>query len=135
MKNNLKSKESLKNKKRILLVDDEPSVTNVVRLMLERTNSYVVQTENTSEHLLSTAKNFNPDLIVMDVMMPGCDGGTMAGRLKENPSLSGVPIVFLTGSVTRKEVNDGGGYIGGLRFLAKPVGVTELMDCVSNHLC
>src|SRR2546430_17498224 len=121
-------------KKRILVVDDRVSDTRYVKLSLESTNDYVVREENDAEAAISTAEEFQPDLILLDVMMPGMDGGELAARLRENPKLESVPIVFLTAAVTKKEVEHGGGLVGGSPFLAKPITIPELVACLEHYL-
>ena len=121
-------------KKRILVVDDRVSDTTFIKLALESTNDYVVKEENDADAAISTAEEFQPDLILMDVMMPGMDGGELAFRFRENPQLGSVPIVFLTAAVTKKEVERGGGLVGGSPFLAKPITIPELVDCLEHYL-
>jgi CheY-like chemotaxis protein len=121
-------------KKRILVVDDEPSITRLVKLNLEQTGGYEVATENVSTAGLATAERFRPDLILLDVMMPGLDGGNLASVLQASPKLKGVPIVFLTAAVTREEVRERRGLVGGLPFLAKPVNLQEVLACLQHHL-
>ena len=91
-------------KKRILVVDDRARDTRLVKLYLERTNDYVVREENDAMAALSAAEEFQPHLILLDVMMPGMDGGELAACFQANPKLKAVPIVFLTAAVTKGEV-------------------------------
>jgi CheY-like chemotaxis protein len=121
-------------KKRILVVDDEPSITRLLKLNLEQTGDYEVATENVSRAALATAEQFQPDLMLLDVMMPGLDGGNLASALQASPKLKGVPIVFLTAAVTPAEVRERRGLIGGLPFLAKPVNLREVLACLERHL-
>ncbi len=121
-------------KKRILVVDDQAQNTRLVKLYLERTNDYVVREENVAKAALSAAEGFQPHLILLDVMMPGMDGGDLAACFHANPKLKAVPIVFLTAIVTKGEVDAGGGRIGGVAFLAKPVVLSELAACLKQHL-
>jgi CheY-like chemotaxis protein len=121
-------------KKRILVVDDKPNDTRLLKLYLERTNDYVVQEENDSKAALSTAEEFEPDLILLDVMMPAVDGGELAARFRASTKLNSVPIVFLTALITKEEVNAGGGLVAGMPFLAKPVVLSELAACLKRHL-
>ncbi len=121
-------------KKRILVVDDEPSITRVLKLNLEQTGDYEVETENISREALAAAERFRPDLVLLDVMMPGLDGGNLASQLQASSKLKGVPIVFLTAAVTREEVRERRGLIGGLPFLAKPVNLHEVLTCLQQHL-
>ena len=121
-------------KKRILAVDDRASNTRLVKLCLEGTNDYVVREENDPATALSAAEEFQPHLILLDVMMPGLDGGDLAACFQASPKLKSVPIVFLTAAVTKGEVAAGGGQIGGQSFLAKPIVLTEMVACLKHHL-
>ncbi len=121
-------------KKRILVVDDEPSITRLLQLNLEQTGDYEVETENVSKVALAAAERFRPDLILLDVMMPDLDGGNLACQLQASLELKGVPIVFLTAAVTREEVHARNGLVGGLPFLAKPVNLREVLACLERHL-
>jgi CheY-like chemotaxis protein len=121
-------------KKRILAVDDQASNTRLLKLYLERTNDYVVREENDAKAALSAAEEFQPHLILLDVMMPGMDGGELAACFRASPKLKAVPIVFLTAAITKREVEAGGGQVGGHPFLAKPVVLSELVACLKHHL-
>jgi len=121
-------------KKRILVVDDEAPITRLIRLNLEQTGEFEVREENHATHALEAALKFLPDLILLDVLMPGVDGGQLASQLQQSPRFRGVPIIFLTAAVTREEVNSHDGYIGGMPFLAKPVDIPELVSCLRHHL-
>lgn len=121
-------------KKRILVVDDKAANTRLLKRYLEQTNDYLVREENNATAALSTAEQFQPDLILLDVMMPGLDGGELAARFRSNPKLKAVPIVFLTAAVTKGEVDAGGGQLGGFPFLAKPVVLSEVAACLKQHL-
>lgn len=121
-------------KKRILIVDDQASHTRLVKLYLERTNEYVVREENDAKVALAAAEQFQPDLILLDVMMPGIDGGELAACFRTNPKFKTVPIVFLTAIVTKGEVKSGRGRVGEFPFLAKPVVLSEMVACIKHHL-
>jgi two-component system, OmpR family, response regulator len=121
-------------KKRILVVDDEPSITRLLKLNLEQTGDYEVATENIPRAALASAEEFQPDLLLLDVVMPGLDGGTLASQLRTSPKLKGVPIVFLTASITREELRARHGLVGGQPFLAKPVSLHEVLACLEQHL-
>ncbi len=121
-------------KKRILVVDDRASNTRLMKLSLEQTNHYLVREENDAKTALATAEEFQPHLILLDVMMPGMDGGELAARFQRNPQLKAVPIVFLTAAVTKGEVAASGGLRGGFPFLAKPVVLSEVVACLKHHL-
>jgi DNA-binding response OmpR family regulator len=121
-------------KKRIMIIDDEPSLTRLVRLTLEHTGEFEVREENRPEHALAAAREFRPELILLDVLMPGLDGGQLASQFKASPHFAKVPIIFLTAAVTQEEVTSHGGLVGGERFLAKPVDIPELVECLHQSL-
>jgi two-component system OmpR family response regulator len=121
-------------KKRILVVDDQPRNTRLMKLYLEQTNDYVVREENDANAALATAEVFQPHLILLDVMMPDLDGGELAISFRKNPKLKAVPIVFLTAAITKEEVKANGGQLGGYPFLAKPVVLAEVVACLKQQL-
>jgi CheY-like chemotaxis protein len=121
-------------RKRILLVDDEPSFTSLVDLYLQSTGFYDVRVVNASTQAVRAAREFQPDLILLDMSMPGMDGGELASCLGESPKLRTVPIVLVTAMLSKNEVSARKGVICGLPVLAKPVRLKELVDCVSTHM-
>ena len=120
--------------KRILLIDDETVFTRMVKLNLEQTGRYLVREENRSLHAHATAREFKPDLILLDVIMPGLDGGELAAQLRADPHLKGVPVVFLTATVSKREAEAGTFNSGGFLFLAKPVSLKTLLQCLETLL-
>lgn len=121
-------------KKRILIVDDEPSITRLLKLNLEQTNEYEVRVENDPTAALTAAEAFQPDLALLDVVMPGISGGELANLLQGSPLLKHMRIVFLTAAATKHEVASRNGQIGGWPFLAKPVGLPEVVRCLRQQL-
>lgn len=120
--------------KRILVVDDEPGVTRNLKLTLESGGGYEVLGENNATNTLSTARAFRPDLVLLDVMMPGLDGGDVAARLRADPLLRDTPIIFLTALVSNEET-DGHEMLSGTEtFLAKPVDIGELRQTLEDHI-
>src|SRR5262245_29328804 len=121
-------------KKRVLVVDYDINLTNLLKLSLEMTGLFIVRTENVPHAVIATAEEFLPDLIFLDVMMPGMDGGQLSTLLQSHPTLKSARIVFLTAAATKAEVHERGGTIGGLPFLAKPVTRQEILTCISQQL-
>jgi CheY-like chemotaxis protein len=121
-------------KKRILMVDDEAALTRMVKLNLERTGNYEVHTENEGAKAIAAAREFKPDLIMLDVMMPGMNGDEIAAKLKEDPELSKIKFIFVTAIVTRDEAGQAGSEIGGNVFLAKPIKAEELIGTIERVL-
>jgi len=120
--------------KRILVVDDEPGVTRNLKLALEYGGGYDVQVENCSGNALVVARHFRPDLILLDVMMPGLDGGDVAARLQADSLLRDTPVVFLTAILTTAETAGHELMKGGYPFLAKPVDLEELKKSIEEHI-
>lgn len=118
---------------RILAIDDEPSFTRLLKLNLEATGRYVVEVETDPAQAVKTALAFRPNLILLDVMMPGIDGGDLVNLLCRNDVLRKVPVIFLTATVRRVEVDASHGIIGGYRFLSKPIALPELLECLDDH--
>jgi len=121
-------------KKRILVVDDEVALTRIIKLNLERTGNYEVRTENMGSMAIPAAKEFKPDLIFLDVMMPDMGGDDVAAQLKEDPVLSNIAFIFMTAIVTKEETQSIETNIGGNIFLAKPVKTEELIATIERVL-
>jgi CheY-like chemotaxis protein len=121
-------------RKRILVVDDETSITRLLKLNLEQTGNYEVRAENSGARALAAALEFKPDLILLDVMMPDVDGGDVAASLRENPGLCNTPVVFLTAVVNKDELGAPEGKIGGEMYIAKPLNVKGVISVIERTL-
>ncbi len=121
-------------KKKILVVDDEASLTRMLRRNLEATGKYEVKEENSGTQAYDSAKQFQPDMILLDVMMPDMDGGAVAAQIQDDEHLKHIPIVFLTAIVQKEEAEDTGSNIGGRTFIAKPVKLDDLITCIEDKL-
>ncbi len=121
-------------KKKVLIVDDEASFTRMLRRNLEATGKYEVKEETSGAHAYTSAQQFQPDLILLDVMMPGMAGGEVAAQILEDEGLGHIPIVFLTAIIQKEETEDTGSDIGGRTFLAKPVKLDDLITCIEEKL-
>jgi CheY-like chemotaxis protein len=120
-------------RKRILIVDDEQSFTRLLQLNLHHTGRYTAKTVNNPVEALAAAKEFSPHVILMDVMMPGLDGGELASRIHDSPQLRDTPIIFLTAAVRRSEVASREGLVGNLPFIAKPIEFQEVVECIEKQ--
>ncbi len=121
-------------KKRILVVDDEAKVTRLLQDYLERTGAYEVRGETEGLKAVAAAHAFRPDLVLLDIMMPDLPGDEVASRMKSDPALRSIPIVFLTAVASPDEVEARGGTIGGHPFLAKPVSLEQVQRCIEEQL-
>ncbi len=117
----------------VLLVDDERHVLAVVGKMLEQRDFRVIPASS-GEEALALLENITPDLAVLDIILPGIDGATLAQRLRDRPATERTPIVFLTGLVEVAEVRSSGNQIGGQYFLAKPFDSSELFEVIDRAM-
>ena len=117
---------------KILIVDDEVDTLRLVGLMLERQGYEIIAAEN-GEQALEEVEKDAPDLILLDVMMPGMDGPTTLKNLKQVPGLEQTPVIFLTAKVQPNEIQD---YIdlGAVDVIAKPFDSMKLADQIHDIL-
>jgi CheY-like chemotaxis protein len=120
-------------KKRVLLVDDEKSLTGLLKLNLEETGQYEVRVENWPEDALKAAREFQPDIVLLDIIMPRLPGGNVAAAIDADPELKGTPIVFLTAAVRKQYVEDHDGIICDHPCLAKPATIEEVVAMIEQH--
>ncbi len=120
-------------KKRILLVDDEKSLTMLLKLNLEETGNYEVRVENWPEDAAPAAREFDPHILLLDLIMPRMPGGNVAALFDADPVLKEIPIVFLTAAVRRSQVEDNDGIICEHPCLAKPATVEEVIAMIEQH--
>lgn len=104
---------------RILLVEDEPHLMMVTRVTLERVGGFEVRACITGEEALKEARSFHPDLILLDVMMPGMDGITTLRILRSTPDTADIPIVFMTARAQKSEMDAYTG-LGAIGVVTKP---------------
>jgi two-component system, OmpR family, response regulator len=114
------------NKPKILVVDDDAKLSTLTRVILERVGGYNVLEENRSFAAVATAQAFGPDLVILDVDMPGKDGGEVARELRQLPQFATTPLLFVTSLISKAEA----GHVKGWQFLAKPVAPTTLLETV-----
>ena len=117
---------------RVLVIDDEAPIRLLCRVNLEAAGMRVVEARDGESGLLE-ARRAEPDVILLDVMMPGLDGWRVAEELLEDPDTSQIPIVFLT---ARAELRDRarGIDLGGVDYVTKPFNPVELAPLVRNLL-
>ena len=120
------------NVNRILIVDDEPDVTELLKYKLEQ-DGHLCQVVNNPLSFISVAREFNPNLILLDIMMPELNGLQLCKMVRSDPKMNTIPIIFLT---ARGEVEDRikGLESGGDDYISKPFNTKELMLRVANIL-
>jgi len=126
---NNNSQESRAN---ILLVDDDPSIIIALEFLMKQ-QGYQVQIAENGQQALDMVENFIPNVILLDVMMPGMDGFEVAKKIRANDALCNTQIIFLTAKGT-KEDRRKGYKSGGEVYLIKPFDNDELIETVAYAL-
>ena len=121
--------------RRVLVIDDEASFTRMIKLNLEATGKYTVETLNESVRAFEVARNFTPDVILLDIVMPAADGGDVAAVLRKRSATKEIPIIFVSAMVSKRESHLGFYESGGEHFLAKPVDTELLCGAIETVLC
>lgn len=119
---------------RVLVIDDEPGFTRMIKLNLEGTGSYLVETLNESRKAFEVARDFAPQIILLDVVMPEQDGGDVALNLRNRSATKDIPIIFVSAMVSQAESKKGFYQSGGEHFLAKPVDTETLCGAIETVL-
>ena len=118
--------------KKILVVDDTPANMDVIRDILEE-QQYRVFAAPSGEIGLTLASRIKPDLILLDVMMPGIDGWETCIRLKKDPQTKNIPVIFVSAKTSIEDIAEGF-KVGGVDYISKPIRREELMARVYTHL-
>ena len=118
---------------RVVLVDDDRHVVDVVSQMLAQRRYSVIAVSDGRKALPRIVEEL-PDLVLLDIVLPGVDGTTIAQQLRDNPDTEDIPIVFLTGLVEAEETHRDSNRIGGHYFLAKPFDAHELFDVIDRAM-
>jgi two-component system alkaline phosphatase synthesis response regulator PhoP len=115
---------------RVLVIDDEAPIRLLCRVNLEAEGMDVIEAPDGPSGL-EIARQDSPDVILLDVMMPGLDGWRVAEQLLEDPATTGIPVVFLT---ARADLRDRarGMDLGGLDYITKPFNPVELASLVGG---
>ena len=115
----------------IMYVDDEPDIREIVRIALGLTREFTVHIAQSGEQALMLARELRPDLVLLDVMMPGLDGPGTLGRMRLDPHTAPIPVIFMTAKAMPKEVAlllE----MGALGVIAKPFDPMRLSAQVSS---
>lgn len=121
-------------RKKILIVDDEVYICQMVKRMLENTGKYKVSLETDGNRVVAAARSFRPNLILLDIVMPGIEGHEISIRLLDDKKCRAIPVVFMTGIITDDEVQKGKGTMFGRPCIAKPITKEKLLQCVEANL-
>ena len=120
-------------KKKILIVDDEPDVLLLLGERLTKAGYHVIKAASGKE-AIDLAEKRKPDLILLDIAMPGMDGSEAATVLRADPNTCGIPILFLTCLFTKQEEKVCGHTLGQNFFIAKPYDAAELLSEIDKRI-
>ena len=118
--------------RRVLIVDDEPNLVDAVRLYLEM-EGYVILTAMGGQEALDKLRDLLPDLVILDVMMPGMDGWEACRRLREDPATAGIQVIFVTARDNAEDIAKGF-EVGGMDYVPKPFEPLELTARVRSAI-
>jgi len=118
---------------KILIVDDEEKMLVLYRDILSNAGFDILTANNANEGLRLVAEA-HPDLVLLDVMMPEKDGGSIAAEMLQNNKTKEIPVIFLSSIVTDEEVSRSGGKIGGRLYVSKSTDKKELLRVIREVL-
>jgi len=120
------------NKKKVLIVDDEADIVETIKFNLELENIECIEAYD-GEEALSKAKKENPDLILLDIMLPKINGYKIARLLKFDESYKNIPIIMLTARTQKTDI-ELGEETGADEYVAKPFDMDMLVALVKRYL-
>ena len=118
-------------KKKILIVDDERDALFILEKELTARGYSVIAADN-GKNALNLAKSEHPDLIILDIWMPGMDGAEVAEKLQEDPKTKDIPVIFLTCLFQKREGEEQGRVVAGKVLIAKPYSIEGLSDQIEK---
>jgi CheY-like chemotaxis protein len=113
---------------RVLVADDDPIILRLLEVNLGL-EGFTVDTAGRGEDAIRQAQEVHPDVIILDVMMPGMSGYEVAEQLRQDPDTSGIPVVFLSARA-QEEDRKRGEALGVAAYVTKPFDPAELVDVV-----
>lgn len=116
----------------VLIVDDEPMARTLLRLMLVRAGFNVSEAEDGFD-ALEKVQSSQPDIILLDVMMPGMDGFSVCEELRQREETSNLPIIMLSAKTDLDSINKGL-RVGATKYLTKPISPEDLTRHVNDVL-
>lgn len=116
--------------KNILYAEDEPDIRAIAQIALEDIGGFNVKYCINGFEVLEAAKLFIPDLILLDVMMPGMDGPTALSELRKMPDFADIPAIFMTAKIQANEIKEYKA-LGGFDVIAKPFDPMQLPDLLN----
>ena len=116
--------------KKIMVIDDEPYIARVIKFKLEQ-EGYTVFSANDGLTGLEKIRQEKPDLVLLDVMMPGLTGYEVCQKIKADPQLASIPVVILTAKGQERDREEGLS-VGASDYITKPFSPNRLLELVRN---
>jgi two-component system alkaline phosphatase synthesis response regulator PhoP len=120
--------------KRVLIIDDEEDFCKLVKKNIDKTGEFEAHIATNGEDGIRLAREMKPDLILLDIVMPGMDGTDIIALIRNDESIKDTPIVFLTAIVKEEEISPEASCTRGYSLLAKTVTVGELIACIKKNV-
>lgn len=120
-------------KRRVLIVDDDEELVELLVDVFERDKRFEIRTANNGFDAGMTVKEFRPDLVVLDVMLPDINGKEVCQKIRSDKSLEKVRVICISGMVEQDKIADLK-VAGANEFLQKPFTVDSLLDCACDQL-
>ena len=121
-------------KKKILVIDDDKNVGAILKIKLEKLWSYHVIFADDGNKGIEIAKKEQPDLIVLDIQMPGLDGADVRIELESESKTRSIPVLFLTSMMTAEESRASRGLVGGRPMISKKLSIGEIVSHIETFL-
>jgi CheY-like chemotaxis protein len=118
---------------RILHIDDDPLMRDVVELALGFESEFVVMKCESGDAALAAVSGWEPELIILDVLMPGMDGSALLTHLRKNPGTAKIPVIFITARCSPAE-RERLMALGAVAVIAKPFYPSKLAETVRRHM-
>ncbi len=120
--------------KKVLIIDDEIFFCRAIKKNLELKDEFQVLTATRGDEGIRLAKDGHPDIILLDIMMPGMSGTEVADALLADPATQSIPIIYVTAIIHEDDIQRGAGISSGKALIAKPVKIDELVKKI-NDVC
>ena len=117
--------------KKILVIDDNDDILDLVREVLE-TNNYEAICLNSSDNIIKSVTELQPDLVITDYILTGINGGEFCAEIKKNPTTKHLPVIILS---AHSRVIESLGHYGQDAFVSKPFDIGELLAVIKKCLC
>jgi len=116
---------------KILYVEDEPDIQAIAQIALENVGGFELKICGSGQEAIQQAAGFKPDLILLDVMMPGMDGPTTLQELRKLDELANTPVMFMTAKVQPQEIEHFKS-LGAIEVIAKPFDPMKLAETIQQ---